>query len=78
MKKICFSTTTHKIVIISVHNEKGSQEKAYTVGSPRDCTNEALAAVFFWFMEKLKEQPQKNSFEMRYDELPFVLKMERE
>lgn len=75
MKKICFSTTTNKIVIISVRNEKGSQGKAYTVGNPRDCTNEALAAVFFWFMEKLKEQPQKDSFEISYDGLPFVLKM---
>lgn len=78
MKKICFSTDTKKIVIISVHNEKGAKGKAYTVGIPRDCTDEALAAAFFWFMEKLKEQPKKEAFEMRYDGLPFVLKMERE
>jgi len=55
-------------------NGKGRQ----WVGKKIDMTDEAIAAVFEWFMNNHKENEPSKAYEIRFNNCPYVLTMTRE
>ena len=51
-------------------------------GKREDVTDMAIGAVFEWFMHKLdneqRENPDVETYQIRYPSLPYVLEMRRE
>ena len=48
------------------------------VGQKHDVTDEAIRAVFEWFMNNHKENEPNEAFEIRFTNCPYVLRMTKE
>lgn len=76
MKKLLVSEVTNTIYL---GNAKDLGNGNYEMtGKKEDFTDEAIAAVFDWFMRNLKKNEPNNAYEIRYEGLPYVLRMVKE
>lgn len=48
------------------------------VGKREDVTDEAIRAVFEWFMKNLKDNEPNEAYEVRFTNCPYVLRMTKE
>ena len=77
MKKLVVSPITNTIFWATVN-----EEKHMITGKKEDVTNNAVGAVFEWFMGNMKEfkdgkMVENAEYSISYKGLPFVLKMVR-
>lgn len=57
----------------------GNVKNGMWQGKKEDVTDEAIKAVFEWFMHKVDNlEDDKNCFEIRFGDLPYVLRMKKE
>ena len=56
----------------------GTVKNNMWVGKREDVTDEAIKAVFEWFMHKLEECPANSAYQIRFPNLPYVLEMREE
>ena len=53
-------------------------EKHMWVGKREDVTDEAIKAVFEWFMHKLDADEKQVAYQIKFPSLPYVLEMRKE
>jgi len=76
MKKLLVSEVTNTIYIGNAKDlGNGNWEM---IGKKEDFTDEAIAAVFDWFMRNFKKNEPNNAYEIRYEGLSYVLRMVKE
>lgn len=57
----------------------GNVKNGMWQGKKEDVTDEAIKAVFEWFMHKVDNlEDGKNCYEIRFGDLPYVLSMKKE
>ncbi len=77
-KKLMVSPLTNKIYLANVKQDKKNPELYIATGEKQDYTDEAIRAVFEWFMNNHKENEPKGAFEIRFNNCPYVLTMTKE
>lgn len=75
MKKLLMSDLTKTIYLANAKPLKGLPNCWETVGEKQDFTDEAIRAVFEWFMANFKENEPNEAFEVKYGNCPYVLQM---
>lgn len=75
MKKLLVSDITKTIYLASAKPVKNHPNLFETVGEKQDFTDEAIRAVFEWFMRNFEENEPNEAFEVRFGECPYVLQM---
>lgn len=75
MKKLLVSPLTGRIHYATV--KELSNGGFQLTGKREDVTDEAIAAVFEWFMNKIKNSENANAFEIKYKGVPYVLEMRK-
>jgi hypothetical protein len=76
MKKILVSPLTGRIHYATVRQL--SDNSFQRTGKSEDITEDAVAAVFEWFMYKIKNTENANGYTIRYQGVPYVLSMTAE
>ena len=76
MKRLMVSPLTGKIYLTSV-KDMGNGNFLST-GKQEDYTDEAIRAVFEWFMHQIKNAENANGYTIRYKGIPYVLSMTAE
>lgn len=69
---------TNTIYLAEVVPTKNDPNILTLTGDKEDMTNQALAAVFQWFINNYKENEPNEAFEVRFPNKPYVLKMVKE
>lgn len=77
-KKLMVSTLTNKIYLTNVRQDKKNPELYIATGEKQDYTDEAIRAVFEWFMNNHKQNEPNEAFEIRFKNCPYVLTMTKE
>ena len=75
MKKMLISPLTGRINYATVR-ELSSGNYQLT-GDREDVTDEAVRAVFEWFMHKIQETENARAYEIKYEGVPYVLEMRK-
>lgn len=75
MKKLLVSELTKTIYLSNAKPVKGHPDLLETVGEKQDYTDEAIRAVFEWFMANFKENEPNEAFEVKFTNCPYVLQM---
>lgn len=75
MKKLLMSDLTKTIYLANAKPLKGCPNCWETVGEKQDFTDEAIRAVFEWFMANFKENEPNEAFEVKFGNCPYVLQM---
>ena len=75
MKRLMVSPLTNKIYLLSVKEDKKRPGLFIAQGEKQDYTEEAIMAVFEWFMNNHKENEPAEAWEVEYDGCPYVLRM---
>ena len=78
MKRLMNSTLSNKIYLTAVKELKGRPGLFVAQGKKGDYTNEAIRAVFEWFMNNFKRNEPSEAYEVRYPKYPYVLRMTKE
>lgn len=76
MKKILISPLTGRIHYATVRQL--SDNSFQRTGKSEDITDDAVAAVFEWFMYQIKQTENANAYIIRYKGIPYVLEMRKE
>lgn len=76
MKKLMVSPLTGKIYLASV-KDMGNGNFLST-GKQEDYTDEAIRAVFEWFMHHIETSENANGYTIRFKGVPYVLSMTAE
>ena len=72
-KKMMVSDITHTIYYGKVKEvKKGVYE---SVGTREDVTEEAIRAVFEWFMKNFQDNEPNEAYEIKFEGVPYVLRM---
>lgn len=75
-KRMMVTDITHTIYY---GNVKDMGNKTYQqIGKREDVTDEAIRAVFEWFMKNFQDNEPNEVFEVRYKDIPYVLSMTKE
>lgn len=74
MKKLLISPLTGRIHYATVKELSNGNYKL--TGKREDLTDEAIAAVFEWFLNHLKEEGGE-VYSIRYEGVPYVLEMRK-
>lgn len=75
MKKLMVSTLTNKIYLTSVKEDKKHKGLYIAQGEKQDFTDEAIRAVFEWFMYNHEQNEPAEAWEVEYKNCPYVLRM---
>ena len=79
MKKLLVSTLTKTIYLTDNARPIKDDPKGFiATGIKEDFTDEAIKAVFEWFMVNHKENEPNEAFEVRFKKSPYVLQMFKE
>jgi len=73
MKRLMVSPLTGKIYLTSVKDIGNGN--FLSTGKQEDYTDEAIRAVFEWFMHQIKNAENANGYTIRYKGVPYVLSM---
>lgn len=77
-KKLLVSDISNKIYLANAKPIKGLDRVFETVGEKKDFTDEAIRAVFEWFMKKHKENEPNEAYQIKFSDCPYVLQMYKE
>ena len=69
MKRLMVSPITHTIYLTNVKEQKNGV--FLSTGEKQDYTNEAVAAVYEWFLNQAKESDEK-IFRIKYGDNPWL------
>lgn len=75
MKKLLVSDITKTIYLANARPIKNYPNLFEASGEKQDFTNEAIRAVFEWFMQNFKENEPNEAFEVTFGDCPYVLRM---
>jgi hypothetical protein len=75
MKKLLVSDITKTIYLANVKPVKNNPHLFETIGEKQDYTDEAIRAVFEWFMKNFQENEPNEAFEVKYGNCPYILQM---
>lgn len=75
MKKLLVSEITKTIYLANAKPIKNLPKLFETVGEKQDFTDEAIRAVFEWFMINFQENEPNEAFEVKFGECPYILQM---
>ena len=75
MKKLLVSDITKTIYLANARPMKGLPDCWETVGAKEDFTDEAIRAVFEWFMKNFQENEPNEAFEVKFGDCPYILQM---
>jgi hypothetical protein len=75
MKKLLVSDITKTIYLANAKPLKNNPKVFETIGEKQDFTDEAIRAVFEWFMANFKENEPNEAFEVKFRNCPYVLRM---
>ncbi|MBE6889992.1 MAG: hypothetical protein E7485_08265 [Ruminococcaceae bacterium] len=77
-KKLMVSALGNRIYLTNVKPSKTDPEVFVSTGSQEDYTDEAIRAVFEWFMNNHKANEPNAAYEIRFKGCPYVLTMTKE
>lgn len=75
MKKLLVSDITKTIYLANAKPLKGCPDCWEVVGEKQNFTNEAIRAVFEWFMKNFQENEPNEAFEVKFGNCPYILQM---
>lgn len=75
MKKLLVSDITKTIYLANVKPVKNNPHLFETIGEKQDYTDEAIRAVFEWFMKNFQENEPNEAFEVKFGNCPYILQM---
>ena len=75
MKKLLVSDITKTIYLTNAKPIKDHPNLFEATGEKQDYTNEAIRAVFEWFMANFKENEPNEAFEVKFGDCPYILQM---
>ena len=78
MKRLMVSPLTNKIYLTNVKEDKKHEGLYIAQGEKQDYTDEAIRAVFEWFMHKLDNECPDGAYQIRFPNVPYVLEMRKE
>ena len=77
-KRLMVSNLTNTIYLTNVKQDKKDSKLYIATGEKQDYTDQAIRAVFEWFMNNHKENEPSEAFELRFPNCPYVLTMTKE
>ena len=77
-KRLMLSNLTNKIVLTKVRQDKNNPYLYIATGEKQDYTDEAIRAVFQWFINNFEMKKDNVAFEIRFPDCPYVLAMTKE
>lgn len=77
-KKLLVSDISNKIYLANAKPIKGLDGVFETVGEKKDFTDEAIRAVFEWFIKRYKENEPNEAYQITFTNCPYVLQMYKE
>lgn len=75
MKKLLVSDITKTIYLANAKPLKNNPKVFETIGEKQDFTDEAIRAVFEWFMANFQENEPNEAFEVKFKNCPYILRM---
>lgn len=75
MKKLLVSDITNTIYLANAKPVKNNPKLFETIGEKQDFTDEAIKAVFQWFMNNYENEECKEAFDVTFKNCPYVLRM---
>lgn len=75
MKKLLVSDISNTIYLATAKPMKSNPHLFQAVGEKQDFTNEAIRAVFEWFVNNFEENQPHEVFEVTFKSSPYVLQM---
>ena len=73
MKKLLTSPLTNKIYLTNAKQDKSNPDLFIGVGEKQDFTDEAIKAVFQWFVNNFEDNAE--AFEITFKGAPYILRM---
>lgn len=77
-KKLMVSPITNTIYLTNVKPVGDKPGLFETKGEKQDYTDEAIRAVFQWFMNNCEKDSGNTGYEIRFENCPYVLRMTKE
>ena len=77
-KRLMVSPITNTIYLTNVREDKKHAGLFVATGEKQDYTDEAIRAVFEWFMNNHKENEPAEAFEVKFKDCPYVLTMTKQ
>lgn len=78
MKKLLVSDISNTIYLANAKPMKNNPKLFETIGEKQDFTDEAIKAVFQWFMNNYENAECNESFDVTFKNCPYVLRMIKE
>jgi hypothetical protein len=75
MKKLTVSPITNTIYLSKVKQDKDNPNWFIIQGEKEDYTDEAIRAVFEWFMNNHKQNEPNEAYEVKFTNCDYVLTM---
>ena len=78
MKQLMVSMLGNRIYLTNIKQDKDNPKISIATGKQEDYTDEAIRAVFEWFMhEHIKNEPN-DGYQLKYEGCDYVLTMTKE
>lgn len=74
-KKLLVSDISNTIYLANAKQDKNNPNLFITTGEKQDFTDEAIKAVFQWFMNNHKDNEPNKLFQVTFASSPYVLQM---
>ena len=78
MRRLMNSIIGNRIYLTAVKEMKDRPGLFLSQGKKEDYTDEAIRAVFEWFINNHKENEPSEAYEVKFENLPYVLRMTKE
>ena len=75
MKKLLVNDLSNKIYLTNARQDKNNPDLFISVGEKQDFTDEAIKAVFQWFMNNFNDNECKKAFEVTFNSASYILRM---
>lgn len=74
-KKLLVSDISNTIYLATAKQDKNNPNLFIAIGEKQDFTDEAIKAVFQWFMNNHKDNEPNEAFEVTFKSSPYILRM---
>lgn len=78
MKRLMVSMLGNRIYLTNIKQDKDNPKISISSGKKEDYTDEAIRAVFEWFMNECKRNEPNQAYEIRFPSTDYVLTMRKE
>ncbi len=78
MRRLMVSALTNRIYLTDVKEDNKHSGLFIATGKKEDYTDEAIRAVFEWFINNHKENEPAEAYEIRFEGCPYVLTMTKQ